>query len=432
VACSPVLSLYRAAAAVLGPFAGPYLRARARRGKENPDRLNERFGYAREARPAGALVWLHGASVGESGVAMDLAEALGARDESLSFLITTGTITSAAHVEKRMPARTRHAFAPLDRGDCVRRFLAHWRPNLGVFVESELWPNLILASQRAGVRLALVNARMSPGTIARWRNWSGAARILGGAFSLILAADKRTAEALSELRGAPVESPGNLKLAASPPGVDVTARAALEREIGARPVWVAASTHSGEDEIALAAHAQLRRDWPDALLIVAPRHPERGGDIAALANNAPRRALGQPIGDAPVYVADTLGELGLFYAIAPAALVAGSLLPHLKGHNPAEAAKLGAAVVTGPHVESFQDVFDALFAAGAAERVNSAAELAATLAKLWRDAPARGRLVAAANAVFETGASAMDVTADKLAALLPARETVAQAVNATA
>jgi 3-deoxy-D-manno-octulosonic-acid transferase len=432
VSFSPILSLYRAAAAGLGPFAGAYLRARARNGKEDAARLNERFGHAHEPRPAGPLVWLHGASVGESGVAVDLAEALGARDKSLSFLITTGTLTSSARVAKRMPPRTRHAFAPLDRIDCVRRFLAHWRPDLGVFVESELWPNLILESQRAGVTLALVNARMSPGTIARWRNWRAAAGRLSGAFALVLAADKRTAAALSELRGAPVEAPGNLKLAADPPSVDAAARDALEREIGARPVWVAASTHPGEDEVALAAHDLLRRAQPDALLIIAPRHPERGADIAALAHGAPRRALSQPIGARPVYVADTLGELGLFYSIAPAALVAGSLLPALKGHNPAEAAKLGAAVVTGPHVESFQDVFDALFAAEAALPVRDASELAAAIAQLQRDAPQRGRLVAAANAVFAQGASARDVTVDKLAALLPARTSASKAADATA
>ncbi|MDX2274759.1 MAG: 3-deoxy-D-manno-octulosonic acid transferase [Hyphomonadaceae bacterium] len=428
---SPILSLYRAAAAGLGVFAGPYLRARARNGKEDPARLSERFGHAQEARPPGVLVWLHGASVGESGVAVELAEALGARDDRLSFLITTGTLTSAARVARRMPARTRHAFAPLDRADCVRRFLNHWRPDLGVFVESELWPNLILESQRAGVKLALVNARMSPGTIRRWKSWASAARRLSSAFALTLAADARTADALSALRGEAVESPGNLKLAADPPIVDLEARAVLEREIGARPVWVAASTHGGEDEIALAAHRDLRKDHPDALLIIAPRHPERGEEIAWLADGAPRRSLAQPIGDASVYIADTLGELGLFYAIAPAALVAGSLLPHLKGHNPAEAAKLGAAVVTGPHVESFQDVFDALFAAKAALRVSNAEDLASAIALLWRDDALRARLVAAANDVFAQGASALDVTADKLVALLPARA-IAQAANASA
>ena len=316
---------------------------------------------------------------------------LGARDPSLSFLITTGTLTSAERVARRMPARTRHAFAPLDRVDTVRRFLAHWRPDLGVFVESEIWPNLILGARRAGIPLALVNARMSPKSIGRWARWPAAARAINSAFTLALAADRRTAEALSTLRGKPAPALGNLKLAADPPSVDAARRAKLESEIGARPVWVAASTHAGEDEIALAAHEQVRREWPSALLILVPRHPDRGSAIAALAQGAPRRSLGQPLGAASVYVADTMGELGLFYAIAPAALVAGSLLPHLKGHNPAEAAKLGAGIITGPYVESFQDVFDALFAASGAVQVSNAQDLAAAISTQWRDPAASAR-----------------------------------------
>jgi 3-deoxy-D-manno-octulosonic-acid transferase len=432
VSFSPILALYRAASAGLGVFAGPYLRARARAGKEDPTRLGERFGHAREARPNGVLVWLHGASVGESGVALHLAEALGVRDSALSFLITTGTLTSAERVARRLPPRTRHAFAPLDRSDVVRRFLGHWRPDLGVFVESEIWPNLILGARSAGIPLALVNARMSPKSIGRWARWPAAARAINSAFTLTLAADRRTAEALGALRGEAAPALGNLKLAADPPSVDAARRAQLESEIGVRPVWVAASTHAGEDEIALAAHAQVRREWPGALLILVPRHPDRGGGVAALALGAPRRSLGQAVGDNPVYVADTMGELGLFYAVAPAALVAGSLLPHLKGHNPAEAAKLGAAIVTGPYVESFQDVFEALLAANGAVQVRDAAELAGAISALWRDPAACARRVAAANAVIEQSAAALYATVDRLAALLPASTPPARGADARA
>ena len=161
---SPILTLYGAATAILGPFASLWLALRARTGKEDSARLQERFGRYALLRPAGALVWLHAASVGESGVALQLIEAMGARDPALSFLLTTGTRTSAELVAKRNLPRTRHVFAPLDRRDAVNRFLRHWRPEFGVFVESELWPHLILGAEAAGVKLALVNARMSPGT----------------------------------------------------------------------------------------------------------------------------------------------------------------------------------------------------------------------------------------------------------------------------
>lgn len=415
---SPALFWYRGATATLGAAAGPWLWQRARQGKEDPARLGERFGRYAQARPRGKLIWLHAASVGESGVALALIEALAARDSSAYFLVSTGTRTSADLIGRRTPSRTTHIYAPLDRVDAVRRFLAHWRPDLGVFVESELWPNLILESEAAGVRLALVNARMSPRSLARWERWNQAGARLTRAFAWISAADARSAQTLSKLRGERVETLGNLKLAAPPPRVEGSARQALIADVAARPVWLAASTHPGEDEIALTAHARLRVERPDALLILVPRHPERGAAVAALAGGAPRRALMQPIGDAPVYVADTLGELGLFYAAAPVALVGGSLLAHLKGHNPIEPAKLGAAIVTGPHVESFQDVFGELIAAGGAVRVADSTELADTIARLWRDPDARTRQCDVARQVTAKGAEAFAATVTRLFALV--------------
>ncbi len=418
---SPALFCYRAATAALGPFAGLWLGARARDGKEDKLRLEERFGRYGQKRPVGPLIWLHAASVGESGVALQLVEALAARDPGFNFLLTTGTRTSADLVARRTGANLLHVYAPLDRRDAVRRFLAHWRPELGVFVESELWPHLILESQAAGVKLALVNARMSPRTLARWRNWPIAGARLLRAFAFAAAADARTAETLAALRGEPARLLGNLKLAAPPPRVDLPLRAKLAAEIGARPLWLAASTHAGEDEIALAAHQKLRSEFPDALLIIAPRHPERGGAVAALAAGAPRRSLRQEIGAAAVFVADTMGELGTLYDLASAALVAGSLLPQLKGHNPVEPAKLGAAILTGPYVESFEPVFTALLREGGASLVRDAAQIAAALARLWREEPARQKQIRAASAVVAAGAGALDQTVAQLLALAPAR-----------
>ncbi len=414
---SPALTAYDAAMRLVGPFAGFWLNARARKGKEDASRLGERFGRYPSARPAGTLVWLHAASVGESGVALGLIEALAARDPALSFLITTGTRTSADLIARRTPARATHIYAPLDRSDAVCRFLDHWAPDLGVFVESELWPNLILAAQARRVPLALVNARMSPRSLQRWTNWRKAGERLMRAFACVSAADARTSEALGNLRGAAVPQLGNLKLAIAPPRVDAGARDALANEIGARPLWLAASTHPGEDEIVLAAHATLRASFPDALLIIAPRHPERGASIAALAN-APRRSRFESIGNAAVYVADTLGELGLFYDLTPTALIAGSLLSDLKGHNPIEPAKLDCAILSGPHVESFQDLFDTLTQAKAATITATADEIAASVAKFWRDDGARLAQTLAARTIVDQGAAAMETTVAQLAALL--------------
>lgn len=429
---SPVLGFYRAASSALGAFAGLYLNDRAKRGKEDPARLGERFGRYTQTRPAGTLVWVHAASVGESGVALALIDALSGRNASLSFVLTTGTRTSAELVARRAPPRTTHIYVPLDRADCVARFLDHWRPDVGVFVESELWPNLILQAEARGVKLALVNARMSPRTLRRWTNWRAAGRRLVGAFAYVSAADERTREALTQLRPAPLGAAGNLKLAAPAPRVDAAARAKLAAEIGARPVWLAASTHQGEDEIALAAHETLRRDFSDALLIIAPRHPERGAAVAQLANNAPLRSRGEAPSNAPVYVADTLGELGTLYDLAPVSLVAGSLLPTLKGHNPIEPAKLGSAILTGPYVESFQDLFAEMFAAGGATRVTDDASLAAEIARLWRDEAARAKQLEAARTVTAQGADAFDRTLDAVAALIPSTPAQQSPANASA
>ncbi|MGE3143932.1 MAG: 3-deoxy-D-manno-octulosonic acid transferase, partial [Hyphomonadaceae bacterium] len=252
----PGLALYRAASGALAPLAHLWLAARARRGKEERARLGERFGRSKAARPEGRLVWLHGASVGEMGVLLQVREGLAARDPALSFLVTTGTRASAELFARRAPARTRHVYAPLDTPRAARRFLAHWRPDLGVFVESELWPNLIMAARAQGVRLALTNARMSPEPLARWRRLPRSAAHMLGGFSLLLAADAATAAGLSALSGEPVRAVGNLKLAAPAPPVDQGALAAFKAAIGARPLWLAASTHAGEDEIVLAAHAR--------------------------------------------------------------------------------------------------------------------------------------------------------------------------------
>lgn len=429
---SPALAGYSAAVRLLAPFAGLWLNDRARKGKEDSARLPERFGRYAQARPAGRLIWLHAASVGESGVALSLIEAMAARDNALSFVISTGTRTSADLVARRAPPRVTHVYAPLDSAGPVRRFLDHWRPDLGVFVESELWPNLILAAEARRIPLALVNARMSPKSLARWRRWGKAGARLLKPFAFVAAADARTADALCEVRGGDVPMLGNLKLAAPAPRVDAGARAAFAEQIGARPVWLAASTHAGEDEIVLAAHAKLRAAEPRALLVIAPRHPERGEAIALLADAAPRRARFEPVNGASVYVADTLGELGLFYALAPVSLVAGSLLPHLKGHNPIEPAKLNSAILTGPHVESFQDVFGAIQAAGGAQAAHDADSIAKAVLTLWRDDAARARQVEAARAATAQGAGALDMTARRLLELTPKRPAQANTAHASA
>lgn len=412
------LHVYRALTMLLGPLAGPALHLRVRSGKEDGARLGERFGHASRQRPDGALLWLHGASVGETRVLLSLQAALRVQRPDLNWLFTSGTRTSAS-LFGNPPPRTIHQYTPLDRPDVAHRFIAHWRPDAGVFAEGEIWPNLIEAAAEGGVPLALVNARMSERSLKRWRGTPQFAARIFGRFAAILAADARTAAGVSEILGRPITSPGNLKRAAPAPTSDPATLATLRAAIQGRKVWLAASTHPGEDEIALAAHEILRKQTPDALLILAPRHPERGAAVAALAGEAPRRSAGSLPGPAPCYVADTMGELVVFYALAPVALVGGSLLPTLRGHNPVEPAQLGCDVVSGPHVDSFADLYADLRDAGACRFVHNADELAATVTSVWADPASAAARVASARRLLADGAQAMAATLDALCALLP-------------
>ena len=413
----PALALYRAASRALAPALSPWLALRAAAGKEDWARLGERAGRASAPRPPGRLVWLHGASVGELGVVLQVRAGLATRAPDLSFLVTTGTRTSAELFSRRAPDAI-HQYAPLDRASAARRFLAHWRPSLGVFIESELWPNLAFEAQAAGVPLALVNARVSERTIASWRRMRVSMRRVLAAFDPIIAADARTADALRDVAGRDVVLAGNLKLAAAAPAFDAAALAALRSEIGDRPVWVASSTHEGEEEILAAAHDLVRARAPNALLILAVRHPERGERVAARLGSAPRRSRGEPIGAAPIYVVDTIGEMGLFYAAASVAFIAGSLRPDLRGHNPVEPAQLDAAILHGPYVSSFADVYEALSVAQATRRADTAHAIAHAVHDLWADEASRAAMTGAARRVVAQGGPSLEQTIDALCARL--------------
>lgn len=397
-------------ASLLAPVLPLYLRRRVAKGKEIAERLAERQGHG-AARPPGRLVWCHAASNGETLSLLPLLEALAKQDPALSFLVTTGTVTSARLLEQRLSPelapRTRHRFLPLDVPRWVARFLEGWRPDLAVIVESELWPNILRAAGRQGVPLALINARMSARSARTWGWAPGFARALLGRFALILAQTESDAARFSALAGRPVPCWGNLKYAAPPLPADPAELARLTLAWAGRPVWLAASTHPGEDEIILAAHRLLASDHPGLLTVIVPRHPQRGPDIAALAGDLPiaRRSAGQDAGPGvAVYVADTLGELGLFYRLARIALIGGSLVPH-GGQNPLEAARLGCPIITGPHHFNFGEIITRLSAAhGLVETPDgpgAAQALAVDIARLLADPAARQAMAGAAEALAQ-------------------------------
>ncbi|WP_037301386.1 3-deoxy-D-manno-octulosonic acid transferase [Rubritepida flocculans] len=399
-----MLGAWRFLATLAAPLLRLHLRRRAARGKEEAARLPEREGHG-AARPPGPLLWLHAASVGEARALLPLLEALAARAPTLVFLVTTGTTTSAAELPRWLsPAlrgRVIHRYAPLDVPGWVARFLEGWRPALALRIEGELWPNTLAACAARGVPLVLVNARLSARSAARWGRFApGLARRLLGLFALIVPRSAEDAARLKALGAPRLAPPGDLKLAAEPLPADPGALAALRAAIGGRPVWLAASTHPGEEALVLQAAALLRPRHPGLLAILAPRHPERGAELAALAPGAARRSQGAPPDAGGVYIADTMGELGLLYRLADVALVGGSLVPH-GGQNPLEPARLGCPILLGPHMENFAEATALLERAGGARRVGAdPAALAAAVADvLTRPEEAAAMAAAAAAAV---------------------------------
>jgi len=375
------LALYRLAMGATEPFAPAVLGARARGGKEDGARLGERLGRASAERPEGPLVWLHAVSVGESVSLLPLIERIRVERPGLAILVTTGTRTAAELLAQRLPPGAIHQYAPIDTPGAVRRFLDHWRPDAGVFVESELWPNLILAARERGVRLALISARMTEASADGWRRAPAAARAVLGAFELALAQDADTEARLASL-GGHIVGRLNLKRHGAPEGADPREVAALRGAIGERPVVLAASTHPGEEALIAACTLPGR-----PLRIIAPRHPDRGDEIAdqlALWRfSVARRSRGErPAPRVDVYLADRLGEMGLLYLVADVVVMGGGFVETVGGHNPLEAARLGRGVITGPHVANHAEVYAEMVAVGAAIVVQDPAELALAVAAL--------------------------------------------------
>ncbi|MBY5989231.1 3-deoxy-D-manno-octulosonic acid transferase [Roseovarius atlanticus] len=376
------------------------------------NRLPERQGHATAPRPDGDLMWFHAASVGESLSVLRLIEHLGQTHPDLSFLITSGTATSAQIVGKRLPPRTTHQFAPLDSRRVVTRFLDHWRPSAAVFVESELWPQMLRLTHAAGVPLALVNARISDTSARNWKRFPRTARHLMDHFRLIHCQDDRTAHHLRDLGLAQAEPGLNLKSVAGPLPFDRDELHRMQSLIAGRPVWLAASTHPGEDEVVLKAHRAMTGGNADALLILVPRHPERAHDIERLIAEhrfeGARRSTGMTItGQTRVYLADTLGEMGLWYALSPLTCVCGSF-SDVGGHNPFEPAHAGSAVLHGPRYANFAEAYAQMQAENACIEVADADDLSAKLTTYLDDPAALDALRDRTRAFAATQAGVLE------------------------
>ena len=403
---------YRLLSAVATPLAPLLFAHRLRRGRELRARLRERRGEATADRPPGPMVWVHTASVGELASVIPLIERI--RAQHVEVLVTSGTVTSADLAAQRLPRGVIHQFVPLDAPRYVRRFLDHWQPDLALLVESDLWPNIILETTARRVPLILVNGRLSQSSFRRWRRFPATISALLERFELCLARTTADAMSYSELGAPRIVTTGNLKFDVPAPPVHDDKLKIMRAAIGERPVFGAASTHPGEEPIVAEAHRRLRASLPGLLTVIAPRHPERGPGIVEIAAAAGLKTALRSRGQLPdaatdIYVADTMGELGLLYRLAPIVFIGGSLVRH-GGQNPIEPAKLGAAILHGPHVGNFAEIYSALDAAQGALIVGDVDQLTARIGGWLGDPAARTQTADAARVIVDRLGGALERT----------------------
>ncbi len=418
------LTLYRLATGLAEPFATGALKRRVKAGKERAERIHERLGRDLPKRPDGPLIWLHGASVGESQLLLNVLREVRSLRPDLSAVVTTQTLTSADLVARSADDNLIHQMAPIDSPGAVKRFLDHWWPDAVAFAEGEIWPNMLTAIRRRKLPAALVNARMTDRSIEGWMGRRSTARQLFGAFMFAGAADAKTAGALDAIMGRRPDVIGNIKRAMRATAASEGVVSVWRGEMKRRQVLLAASTHEGEESLALDAYAQIVANGSSPLLVIAPRHPERGDDVVALARErgltvqqrSADRATPGP--DCDVLVADTLGEMMFWFEVADGVFLGGASVDGVGGHNPMEPAQVRQRVWCGPHGFNFADTFDALEACGALVIGRSAKELATFWNVCLRDDGDAGADWAAVTAYLAESRAAMTTTVGAVYALL--------------
>lgn len=399
----------------VGPLLRLYLRLRARLGKEIPSRIAERYGQASVARPSGSLIWLHAASVGEWQSIRVIIMALRQHYPHWTVLVTTGTKTSAQLIAPETGGGLIHQFVPLDHPRWVDDFLQHWRPQLAVMVESELWPNLLMRTAARGVPMMLINARMSGNSFSSWQKSPGFIRGLLQNFSLILAQDDAYAGHFRALGAPNVVVAGNLKYAALPLPYDPAALHQWQQVTATRQAWLAASTHAPEETAIGQAHIALSGQWPNLLTVVVPRHPERSDsmrrDLENLNLRVAQRSKNDPLlPETQVYLADTMGELGLWFALCPLVFMGNSLSAKGGGHNVLEPARFGRVILHGPKMQNFVAMRQEFLQQKASIEVLDQTALIATLRDYWQKPTAFAAYGQRALAVVNANDHVLNIT----------------------
>ena len=416
---------YRILTMLIAPLLPLWLFIRRLRGKEDRLRFRERFGIASQPRPPGTLLWLHAASVGEANSVLPFIFKMRAHYPHINLLLTTGTVTSAALMQKRLPKDVIHQYAPIDTPKATDRFIWHWRPDFAFWVESEFWPNLIWTANDFGSFMGVINARMSERSFASWQKRPAMIHDMLSCFNLVFAQSVQDGARLKSLGAKHMSCCGNIKYDAATLPCNEDELIAFKNTIGNRPLWLAASTHPGEELLIAEAHKLLSATRKNLLTIIVPRHPARGSSIATELQTFGKIALRSKqesiTTDTKFYIADTLGELGLFYRASDIVFMGGSLVNH-GGQNPLEPAKLSCAVLTGPHTHNFSDIYAEMEKAGVVIRVQNAAGLAAQIDKLLNDAKAREAMQNAVRFWMQDKGGATDRLLENLQPIFEVRQ----------
>lgn len=421
-----LLSIYQRLTPFLTGGVLAYLRHRLKKGKEDPNRLNERLGKASVLRPKGPIIWFHGASVGEAVSLLPLLYRIRSQFPHMTPLVTTGTVTAATVIIKVLPEGCLHQYSPLDVPVWIERFLTYWQPDIAVFVESEFWPNLILTCRAQNIPLYLINAHLSEKSYHSWRRFPSIIGRLLSCFEVCLAQSATIAKRLLDLGAPPskVRVCGNLKFAADPLPYDTTEFTKIQSAVQGRPLWIAASTHSGEEILIGEAHSLIKEALPNALTIIIPRHSHRGEEIVkelvAKGLQVARRSCQQAIQPSTdVYLVDTMGELGLFYRLSDVAFIGGTFVP-IGGHNPIEAALLDCALIWGPYIHNQIEICDVL--EPAASLVTTKEELAETVQWLLTEEIVRKNKIKTARHLLKTQAHVLENVIEALQEKLEAHK----------
>jgi len=422
-----MIKLYRIATIIAGPLIKVYLNRRLAQGKEHPTRFPERLGHTSTLRPQGKLIWIHGASVGEAISILTVIERLQKLRPEFLIMVTTGTVTSAALLKTRLPENVIHQFIVVDRPEYVKRFLGHWQPDLVLWVESEFWPNLLMQTAGLKIPLVLINGRVSDKSFKSWQRFMPMIQKILNCFTLVMGQSDIDTDRLKTLGANQVKSLGNLKDAAPALSVDETNLSALKKNIGHRSLWLAASTHPGEEQLIARVHQIIAKKIPDLLTIIVPRHAERGPDIFDVINQMDltinMRSKQQSITpETDIYLADTMGELGIFYRLSNIVFMGKSLI-HQGGQNPLEAIKLGKAVVLGPNMDNFKSTAERLIYAGAAVTVKDKDALAAKVEDLLSDHKALSKMMGAASLLAQTENHILENVVDEILSVYDQHQT---------